>query len=251
MRRHFMQGKWSYASIGCLLALGVFPAFAGVIDAYPDTIGLADTAGSVTGDTADSAPGFGTGSWQATGVKANYYVTPQDLFGHSVLVSDIASMSYWTNQLNYVGGSNWSLYIYTANSGAGDAAGWFRSRLFASPGAGAVGWDDWTTDALGFVDTKRGGGSATSDLHWASITAGPVTLGNGTTWDYSGETIEYFSLQTDSGGTNFTGLLDGLAVTLQNGQTASVNFEATPEPATWSLLVAGLGMAGLVRRYRR
>jgi PEP-CTERM motif len=225
-----------------ILCLWALPASAGIITVYPDTVRLGDTAGSVIGNPTESAPVFGDGSWQATGVKSNFYITPQDLFGHDVLVKDIASMSYWTNQFNSLGNSNWSLYIYTANSGAGDAAGWFRSRLFAAPGEGAPGWDQWTTASLDFVDTVRGGGSASSNLLWSSITAGSVTLMNGSTWDYSNEKIEYFSLQTDSGAKTFTGLVDGLTVNLLDGETASVNFEA-PEPGTWSLLGIGLGLA--------
>uniref|UniRef100_Q01PF6 Ice-binding protein C-terminal domain-containing protein n=1 Tax=Solibacter usitatus (strain Ellin6076) TaxID=234267 RepID=Q01PF6_SOLUE len=234
----------------CLLfGLSTFPASAGLIAVYPDTPRLGDTPGSVTGNTTESAPGFAGSSWQATGVKSNFYITPQDLFGHDVLVKDVASMSYWSNQFNSLGNSNWSLYIYTVNSGAGDASGWFRSRLFAVPGAGAPGWDQWTTSDLGFVDTVRGGGTATSDLLWSSITTGGVTLMNGSSWDYSNEKIKYFSVQTDSGATTFTGLVDGLTVNLQDGETAGVNFEA-PEPGTWSLIAIGLVMAGLVRRGR-
>ena len=233
-----------------LFGLSVLPASAGTITVYPDTPLLGDTPGSVVGNTTESAPGFGDSSWQATGVKSNFYITPQDLFGHDVLVKDVLSMSYWTNQLNPVGNSNWSLYIYTANSGAGDASSWYRSRLFSAPGAGAPGWDEWTTASLGFVDTVRGGGAATSNLLWSSITAGTVTLMNNSTWDYSNETIKYFSLQTDSGATSFTGLLDGLTVNLQGGEMATVNFEA-PEPGTWSMFGIGLGLVALSQRYRR
>jgi hypothetical protein len=247
-----MQSKLLCLSLGVLTAWGALPAAAGVIDVYTDTPGLADTAGSVVGNTTESAPGFSNGSWQATGVKSNFYVSPQALFGHDVFVKDVASMSYWTNQYNYSGGANWSLYIYTytVNSGAGDAASWFRSRLFAVPGAGAPDWDRWTTAGLDFVDTKRGGGSSTSNLLWSSITQGTVTLMNGSTWDYSKEKIQNFSLQTDSAATTFTGLVDGLTITLQDGETASVNFE-TPEPGTWGLMAMGLGLAGLARRYLR
>jgi hypothetical protein len=233
-----------------MIFLSALPASAGIINVYPDTPRLGDTPGSVIGNTTESASGFGDGSWQATGVKSNFYITPQDLFGHDVLVKDVASMSYWTNQFNSPGNSNWSLYLYTANSGLGDAAGWFRSRLFAAPGAGAPGWEQWTTATLGFVDTVRGGGSGTSNLLWSSVTAGTVTLMNGAQWDYSSERVEYFSLQTDSGAKTFTGLLDGLTVNLQNGETAGVNFEA-PEPGTWSVIAIGFGLIVLSGRYRR
>jgi hypothetical protein len=242
-----MRAKCFFASLGFLITVGVIPAFAGVISVYPDAAGLADTPGSVIGNTTESAPGFGGGSWQATGVKSNFYISPAALFGHDILIKDVASMSYWTNQANYSGGANWSLYLYTANSGAGDAATWFRSRLFAFPGAGASGWDLWTTSTLTFVDTVRGGGSATSSLLWAPITAGPVTLMNGGAWDYSGETVQNFSVQTDSGARTFTGLVDGFTVTLVDGESASVNFNA-PEAGTWRLFVIGLALVIVSKR---
>jgi len=236
-----------------LLAAAAIPAAGSEIDVYPSTPALTDTAGSVAGNTAQFAPGFNSGSWQATGVKSNFYVTPLALFGHDVLVSDVASMSYWTDQFNYSGSSNWSLYIYTLNSGAGDSSFWYRSKLFASPGAGLAGWDLWSTTstALGFVDTDRGGGAASSSLRWSSIAAGTVTLNNGSHWNYSGEKVEFFSLQTDSKARTFTGLVDGLTVNLTTGESGAVNFEAVPEPGTWTLLTAALGLAAVVGRKRR
>src|SRR5215831_18957166 len=137
-----------FALIGSLLLLCSYPASAAILEVYPaqsGTPGLADTPGSVQGNSVESAPGFGDGSWAATGVKSNYYATPDQLFGHSVQVSDVLSMSYWTNQIGFLG-SNWSLYIYTMPTGVGDSKSWYRSRLFAVPGDGPAGWTDWTTD---------------------------------------------------------------------------------------------------------
>jgi hypothetical protein len=222
---------------------------AGALTALPNDPGLADTPGSVIGNLTNSAPGFGAGSWQATGVKSNYYVTPQALFGHSIVVGDIASISYWTDQFNYAGNSNWSLYLYTLPSGAGDETGWYRSRLVASPGAGAAGWDQWTPSNLTFSDPTRNGNAYSAGVTLAGLTSGTVTWANTSTqWNYTGETVLYIGLQTDSAVTDFTGLLDGLQVTLNGpaGESGSVNFEAAPEPATWSLtagcLLVGIGL---------
>jgi hypothetical protein len=47
-----------------------------------------------------------------------------------------------------------------------------------------------------------------------------------------GDLIEMFSVQTDSGWNGFDGYLDGLVLTLANGNVGSVNFEASPGRTT-------------------
>jgi hypothetical protein len=242
------------------LGLSVGRVSAATLTVFPDTPALTDTAGTVVGNTA-AAPGFGSGSWQATqhnpnsvkpeDQKSNYYVTPQELFGSGVVVTigDVLSMSYWTNQFNSAGNSNWGLYIYTAPSSGDNSTSWYKSRLVATPGKGdADQWDQWTTASLNFSDPSRNGQAYTTSITWADITGHPVTWANGlpgNSRDYSSETVEYFSLQTDSGATAFRGLVDGLQINLKNGMTGSVDFEAAPEPATLGLtalvVVAGIG----------
>src|SRR4051794_7702556 len=107
-----MRRKLSYILVSSAIALGALPLSASMLVVYTSTTSLSDTQGNVKGNPNESAPGFGEGSWQATGKKTNYYVTPFELFGTStVKISDIASMSYWTNQAGSLG-SNWNLYIY-------------------------------------------------------------------------------------------------------------------------------------------
>jgi PEP-CTERM motif len=241
----------SYLLGSAIVALSVIPSTAGVITVDQTTVLLADTQGTVVGNAATSAPGFGDSSWQATGVKSNFYITPQALFGQSVLVSDISSLTYWTDQNGSVG-SNWNLYIYTAPTGSGDSASWYHSRLVGIAPDGNPGWNQQSTATLDWSDPSRNNTSYSSPITWLDIEAGSVTWpSSSNSHDYTGETVEYFSLQTDSGANSFQGLLDGLTVTLNSGATESVDYAATPEPATWSLIGIGLGMAGLLRRYRR
>lgn len=243
-----------------VLVVSIVPASASALLAYPDTPALSDSQGTVVGNTTESAPGFGSQSWQATGAKTNFYVTPQDLFGTSnVTVGQVASMSYWSNTTNSPGTANWNLYIYTVPDGSSsNSQSWYKSRLIATPAAGAPGWDQWTTEtgatapatAIDFSDPDRNAGNYATNITWGNITSGTVTwASSGTARDYSNETVKYFSLQTDSGAHSFTGLLDGFQVSLTSGATGSVNFEAAPEPGTWALMLgAGLVGLGFVRR---
>jgi hypothetical protein len=246
-----VQPRKSYLFLSAIIALGVIPATAStVITVFQNTTQLSDTQGTVLGNQTTSAPGFDDSSWQATGVKSNFYITPQQLFGQGILLSDLSSITYWTNQ-NATLGSNWNLYIYTAPTGSGDSASWYHSRLTGIAPDGSAGWDQQTTATLDWSDPSRNNTSYSSPVTWVNIEAGTVTWPSSTSHDYTGETVEYISLQTDSGASSFQGLLDGLTVTLNDGKSTSVNFQATPEPARWSLIGIGLGMAAFLKRYRR
>ena len=193
---------------------------------------------NVTGAWATSAPGFGPSAWQAGGsTKAEFYVPAAALFGHPVKVGDLASVSWWTNKESGI--SDWYNLIYTVPQNDSKNTGtWYRSRLNSEPylsgGSYTPGaWKLWSTgDAdhpLRYFDALRNGGiyGTYTDPLLSGITSGPVTWANGTSWDYSGEQILSFSMQTGSGWANgFTGMLDGLTVTLKSGETATVNFEA-------------------------
>jgi hypothetical protein len=225
----------------------------------------------VAGNGSTGAPGFDTSSWQspADGSKSEFYITPTAIFGHSVTVGDIASMSYWTNKPG--GTSDWTLYIYTAFEGSGDTGSFYHSRLNAEPyitGTPAVDdpdntWVEWSTDGgdtnpLEFYDVARDGGN------FGSIGNDPTlaqlqNFGNAYSWsggstnNYNSEDVSYFSLQTGSAWAgDFSGLVDGLTITLKNGDTANINLEAAPEPGTWALAgFAGLAILTVGKKKRR
>src|ERR1041384_8144864 len=60
----------------------------------PTSPGVFDS-NHVTGVVGDPAPGFATGSFASDGIaKTDMYFTPEALFGHSVTIAQVASMSY-------------------------------------------------------------------------------------------------------------------------------------------------------------
>jgi hypothetical protein len=230
-----------------LWALTLYPS-------YPTAVG------SVAGNAATSAPGFGTGSWQQAGTsKAEVYLTPAALSFGAIKISDIASISYWTNKPT-TAIVDWTLAIYTVPQTTGT---WYNSRLNAEPYFTGVtttpnSWTLWSTNdannPLTFYDQPRSGNYGTyGDPTLAEIQAGPVAVGT-TTHDYNNESILYFYLGTGSTwSSTFTGLVDGLTITLKNGDVAKVNLEpaAAPVPEPSTLFLLGVGFAGLVISRRR
>ena len=222
------------------------------------TLGPVDNSQGAPGT---SAPGFGPSAWQASALgassKAEVYLTPAQLFGHPVTVADIASISWWTNKTS--GAADWYAQIYTVPQGAGDSKPWYRSRLTSEPylsgGSYTPGaWTPWSTgDAthpLRFFDSNRNGGAlgSYSDPTLSSVTSGPINwaaiYGAGVTWNYTAEQILYFSMQTGTPWADgFTGLLDGLTVTLATGEVATVNFEAYTN--TYLITVRNASEAGV------
>lgn len=250
-------------------ALFVLPAIA--VPAWADITLYVNGTPNVVGNSS-SAPGFGTTSWQAAAVtagqKSELYLSPTVLFGHSVTIGDIASISYWTDNPAANSSTDWGLLIYT-NKQAGDPS-WYHTRLNAEPyltGAGnpAGVWTEWSTNdpshPLRFYDANRDGGiygtygdptlaeiQGTATLNWHNFYPSyPVT-----SLDYAPETISYFSWQTGSGWANgFTGLIDGLDIQLKNGEDVKVNLEAVPEPSAILFLVTTVAAVGFRLRRRR
>ncbi len=232
---------------------------------YPSYSG----ASNVAGNGSTSAPGFSGSSWQqSSDTKGELYIQASSLFSSAVTIADIASISYWTNKGTTAADPDWALYLYTAATGTGDSASWYHSRLNAEPyltGTAAVTpgtWHQWSTNdstnPLRFYDVNRDGGiyGTYTDPTLANLQAGPVNWPSGSqNVDYSNEVVNLFSLQTGSGwSTGFTGLVDGLTITLNNGDIANVNLEAVPEPASllvWSLLGVTVSGACWWRRGRR
>ena len=230
----------------------------------------AGAEGSVTGIQGLSAPGFESGSWAynqgGADPKAEVYIDPASLFNGTVTVGDIASISYFTNKPNTPGNVDWSFYIYTDKTGTGDTGSFYHSRLISEPYLSPNGasytpnawtqWDSNTTTGLRVYDTARDGGvqGTQNDPFLGNAFNGSITYPtNGATVNYTGETVEYFSLQTGSSwSAGFPGLVDGLTITLKDGDVGIVNFEAVPEPSTWvssGLMVVALG-AFAFRRHK-
>jgi hypothetical protein len=73
-------------------------------------------------------------------------------------------------------------------------------------------------------------------------------------YDYGSDTISLFSLQTGSAWSNgFTGLVDGVTITLKNGDVGRINLEAVPAPASvvgGLALLGGLGLVSALKRVR-
>lgn len=235
-------------------------ASAGSITLYPSS------ASNVIGNSSTFAPGFPSGSWQAAaptpGSKSELYVPASALFSTPVTISDISSISYWTNKPGNSGSPDWSFYIYTAKTGTGDTGSFYHSRLTSEPyltntpsaSDPANTWHEWSTNdpnnPMRFYDSNRDGGvfGTYTDPTLANLQSGPVTWPtSGTTYNYGGDTVSLFSLQTGSlWAYGFNGLVDGVTITLNNGDVGTINLEAAqPVPEPSSLALFGFGSAAL------
>jgi hypothetical protein len=252
-----------------ILSLGIL-AFCGAANAGT----LVLTPGSpgvdgVQGNTTTNAPGFDTGSFQANSTlsldvpkKSQIYVDPAALFGHSITVGQIASMSYFTNKPGASNTFDWSLYVYTnfIVGGTDNTGTFYQSRLTAEPlysnppSVPANTWHQWSTNdpnsPLKFYDAARSGAQGTaSDPTLAQLQNG----GGSFTWptnishNYNNEVVKYLSFQTGSAwAAGFNGLLDGFDIRLSNNETGAINFEAVPVPVpspVWAGLVLLAGLA--------
>ncbi len=248
------------------LAFATSVAFASSVTIYPTSPEVASS--STVGAPGNSAPGFGTGAVanNGSGTKSEIYIPVADLFTGSVTIRDIASVSYWTNKPGSAGDPDWGFYLYTNTTGSGDEASWYHSRLVSepyftsTPSVAANDWHEWSTDdpnnPMRFYDTGRDGiiFGTYSDPTLAAIHSGAISWPSGSAYDYNSDTIKFFGFQTGSGWTNgFTGMLDGLTVTLNDGRIGTVNFEASPAavPEPGSVMLLGTGLAGIAANLRR
>lgn len=263
--------------MAALVAGGVFSSCVGTTTYAGNSLTLYPNSPGVTGAngaSGTSAPGFGTGSFQANGTsKAEIYISASSLFTTPVMISDIASISYFTNKPGDATAVDWTFYMYTNLQTSGNSASWFHTRLNSEPyfsstpsaSAPANAWNEWSTggsNPMKLYDQPRSGTFGTyTDPTLADLKAGPVTWNGsrqtGATVDYRSEVINLFSFQTGSDWANgFNGKLDGFTIKLTSGDTAKVNFEATavPEPATLALASSAglvLGVGSLIRRRRK
>lgn len=214
-----------------------------IVSAQSTTITLNDPAsvGSAGIATADQAY-VGLGSWANSGAKFNLYLTPESLFGYGVALTDIADISYHTYKETAQNGLNFYINIYTNPDGVNDDAGWYGHRitfepLYAGNFSDIVNaWNTWSTSAgtnnLRALDSNHTNFGFYNGPTLADLQSGPLDWGNYPTSgsseviDYSGETINYFVIDTGSGWTaDFEGYVDGFTITLVSGASVTVDLD--------------------------
>jgi len=191
----------------------------------------------------DAPTGYGPDSWEDSATnKVNWharysadgdYLTA--LFGSqaaTMTINDIASISYNVKSTT----EHWFLKVYTRPDSVNDQASWygysFTNDYSTIPIDGA--WQQWSSGSGNFdLDFRSGIGAGTNYLDWATMQS-----------TYGSELVEMISVQTNSGA-GTAGFMDGLEITLTNGDVGKVNF--VPEPAGLGLLSLG-GLALLKRR---
>jgi hypothetical protein len=206
----------------------------------PTSVGVYDSNNTI-GVPGDPAPGFPRSSIASNGIgKTDAYFTPESLFGRSVTVGEVASISYWTKKdtTHTVEAPDWSLIIYTKPY-AGDVSAptWYGDRYGSEPYFSsnlidpANTWNLWSSDGptneMRFFESTAGAPGATfgsyTDPNWADFSSQNALSGQ----PRSIQMILTLSLQTGSAwAAGFTGQIDGMTVTLTDGSVARINFEA-------------------------
>jgi len=184
--------------------------------------------------------GFGGSSFSSNPSETYtaFRMSPKDIFGTSaVTMSDLSSISYWTKNLEASNSSysDWQLKIYTE----GDSTNWYGKRfMFDRPSNATTAWTQSSTATLGVnrISDKIGGTEITVDTSNDTLSL----LGS----VYGSENILFIDMiaACNSGCLPVNSYLDGVNITLQNGNSATMNL-TVPEPATLALF--GLGLVGL------
>lgn len=227
----------------------ISPAVAEIttIIATPDQVSDETLPRTNLGDAPD---GFGVDSWQgpATG-KSNWHARyladgdnlsalfPSD--AATLTIGDLASISYFTNRpVGTASGRDWWITIYTrpydgeyAVKGPDDVSAWHHGKFANNYGAHTAtgNWVEYSTAS--------------------GMTFGGLTL-DALKASYGTQLIESITVQTNSSWNGFDGYLDGLTISLTNGNVGRVNFEAVPEPGALALLSIG-AFSMLVYGWRR
>jgi len=166
----------------------------------------------------DAPTGFGPDSWQGPAAgKSNYHVRyladgdklsalfPAD--AATLTINDLASISYFTKRpAGTPAGRDWWITIYTRLTGSGDASSWYHAKFTNNYGSHTE-TDAWTQY------------STASTMTFNGMTLAALQSSAG------GQLIEAITIQTDSGWNGFDGYVDGLEITLMNGNVGQVNFE--------------------------
>ena len=206
------------------------------------------------GNTTQYAPGFASGSFysnvqgSAAGGRdyTSFRMSPRDIFGgvSNVTISDLSAISYYTK---WVSGVDWQIKIYTEDEA--DPIQWYQTRFeWNRPSPVDNAWNQYTADGL------KVGKLTVKD------TGNQTIPGTGLLSDldalYGAEKILFIdiiaSYMTDSPPSY--SYLDGVKLTLDSEDTATMNLEAVPEPVSiviWGLLGAGCAGGAMASRRRR
>ncbi|MCA9783271.1 MAG: T9SS type A sorting domain-containing protein [Candidatus Cloacimonetes bacterium] len=164
-------------------------------------------------------------------------VTLSDLFGPTpITMDDLESISFYTKKLSadsVPDNEDFFIVIYTAPPGNG---GWYNSRLETQPDVGYSGftsdddnWRFWTTDLSGpnnqllFYDFTPLRSTSGEYATLSQLSDGIVPWTSVTPRDYRTETVLMISIQTASNYNGFDGMIDGLTITLENGDVGEVD----------------------------
>lgn len=198
----------------------------------------------------NTAPtGFGSEAWQgpASG-KSNWharYLLDGDVLSilfpddaATLTIGDIASISYFTYRPDGTpAGRDWWIQIYTRTTGVDDESSWYGHK-YTNNYSTHTETDSWTE-----YSTDNGMTFAGLDFDAFKQT-------------HANELIEMISIQTDSGWNGFDGYVDGLVITLTNGNVGIVDFQGSVVPlpaAAWAglTLLGGVGGARVWRRRKQ